>query len=107
MSKKPDHVREARRAFMYERKNGKSVTQALVSAIEASEAAKARALPRWRHVKRGSVYVEVGIAQLQLGASPLADYESMVVYRGSDRQLWVRPEVDFRDGRFELVNPEE
>ncbi len=60
---------------------------------------------RWRHKKRGSIYIEIGRAKLQASdTGGMSDNQPMVVYRGEDGQLWVRPEDEFNDGRFELVH---
>lgn len=59
----------------------------------------------WRHLKRGTVYVEIGRAELQMSQDMLVDGSSMVVYRGDDGKLWVRREEEFEDGRFEEVQP--
>lgn len=58
----------------------------------------------WRHKKRGTEYIEVGRAKLQAAdVGGLSDCHPMVVYRGEDGQLWVRPEDEFDDGRFVRV----
>lgn len=56
----------------------------------------------WRHKQRGTVYEEVGRAELQSRA-PSWDGLPMVVYRGEDGKLWVREQLEFEDGRFERV----
>lgn len=62
---------------------------------------------RWKHLKRGSVYEVVGLARMQIGTGVDGDTagtlerRSFVVYRSiSDDTLWVRPESEFKDGRF-------
>lgn len=57
---------------------------------------------RWRHVKRGTRYLVVGIARMQC-ADDLDD-APLVVYRGQDGQLWARPRIEFLDGRFEKLS---
>ena len=59
---------------------------------------------KWRHKKRGSTYDEIGTARLQVSdPGALRDMEEMIVYRGSDGAMWVRPALEFHDGRFEVV----
>jgi hypothetical protein len=59
---------------------------------------------RWRHKKRGTTYEEIGRAKLQASdTGGMGDHHPMVVYRGEDGQLWVRPEDEFEDGRFERL----
>lgn len=57
---------------------------------------------RFRHVKRGTEYEIVGVAQLQT-TDPLFDDSVMVVYRGEDGQLWTREVHEFLDRRFERL----
>jgi hypothetical protein len=57
---------------------------------------------KWRHKKRGTVYEEIGRGQFQCTGSALDD-ELVVIYRGDDGKLWVRPIAEFEDGRFERV----
>ena len=57
---------------------------------------------RVRHIKRGSEYDVLGQAMLQT-STPLTDMETMIVYRGDDGQMWVRPVSEFEDGRFEPI----
>lgn len=64
---------------------------------------------RWRHKKRGTVYVIVTArANLQCSAAPefeqMFDDNHFVVYRSETTGAhFVRPEPEFSDGRFELV----
>ncbi|ABM96982.1 hypothetical protein [Methylibium petroleiphilum] len=55
--------------------------------------------PRWRHVRRGSEYAEIGRFEVQC-ASPIAEGDTVVAYRGVDGKGWARPEIEFLDGRF-------
>ena len=59
---------------------------------------------KFRHLKRGSIYVKVGVAGLQC-TSPVVEGVPMVVYKSiEDGRLWVRPEEEFLDGRFEKID---
>ena len=60
---------------------------------------------RWRHVKRGTEYTEIGRAELQAANGPVAEGNILVIYRGDDGRLWSRREDEFADGRFERVAP--
>jgi hypothetical protein len=66
--------------------------------------------PTHRHKKRGSEYMLLGIGKMQaerwylpgaMEAGPSVDMEEVVIYRGEDGKLWVRPREEFEDGRFE------
>ena len=61
---------------------------------------------RWRHKKRGTVYTEIGTAELQM-ATDLVDGSFLTIYQGDDGKLWARQEDEFHDGRFETVTPPE
>lgn len=83
-----------------------------VEAIRAKQAAKPKHGPTpgharlVRHKKRGSTYRVIGTALLQ-AAEPVGEACTMVVYRClDDGRLWVRPEVEFDDGRFEEIGHE-
>ncbi len=72
-------------------------------ALEAAAAWRAKngggAQRRWRHVKRGTEYAEIGRGKLQTD-TPLSDYAELVVYQCDDGAIWVRPVTEFEDGRF-------
>ena len=60
----------------------------------------------YRHRKRGTTYSLAGIAALQASA-PVAEGCAIAVYVGDvDGGLWVRPEEEFFDGRFEPLHEE-
>lgn len=53
----------------------------------------------WKHVKSGGIYVV-----LVYDATREHDLEPVVVYRAcADGRIWVRPAIEFFDGRFEIV----
>jgi hypothetical protein len=59
---------------------------------------------RWRHVKRGTIYVEIGTGCLQTAESEKLDDQQVVIYQAeTGGQTWVRPTYEFMDGRFERV----
>jgi hypothetical protein len=60
---------------------------------------------QWRHIKRGTLYTEIGRAELQIATLDLVDGSFLVIYRGEDGKLWARQEDEFEDGRFEEVKP--
>lgn len=52
------------------------------------------------HVKRGSTYSKIGVAELQ-SFSPVVEGVPLVIYKSiKDGRLWARPEQEFNDGRF-------
>jgi hypothetical protein len=74
----------------------------------------------YKHRKRGSYYELLGHAKMQIGEETLSGHVTtqadtlslvavlerklFVVYRAvKDDSLWVRPETEFFDGRFEAV----
>ena len=62
---------------------------------------------RWRHVKRGTIYTEIGRGELQIATLDVVDGSAIVIYRGDDGRLWVREECEFEDGRFEDVTDDQ
>ena len=58
---------------------------------------------RWKHRKRGTTYTEIARGKASVSLSPIDDYTPVVIYRGDDGQWWVRSEMEFDDGRFELL----
>ena len=63
-------------------------------------------LPRWRHIKRRTEYIEIGRGKAQV-AGRILDDEGVVIYRGDDGSLWVRPIEEFEDGRFAKIEATE
>jgi hypothetical protein len=58
--------------------------------------------PQWRHKKRGGTYTEMGRATFQMAG--INDDMKVVIYQSNmDGAMWVRPESEFFDGRFERV----
>ena len=54
----------------------------------------------WRHVKTGKVYWIVRIGKIE------SDLTEAVIYEDSHGEVWVRPEVEFMDGRFVPIRRE-
>lgn len=53
---------------------------------------------RYRHLKRDSTYVLIALAYLESDMTPV------VVYKSEDTdRVWVRPQSEFCDGRFESI----
>lgn len=54
----------------------------------------------WRHKKTGGLYRVLAYGVLEW------DMRNAVIYRldGDVGVIWIRPESEFRDGRFELVS---
>lgn len=55
----------------------------------------------WKHTKSQGVYERIGLARLQTD-TPLVDMDAVIVYEGTNGQLWVRPAAEFGE-RFEAV----
>lgn len=61
---------------------------------------------RWRHVKRGTTYRVLFDAAKASSIIHALDDMTMVVYQGEvDGLVWVRPALEFFDGRFEALSP--
>ena len=59
---------------------------------------------RWRHVKRGTTYRVLFEAAKASSVMAEIDDMTMVVYQGeADGLVWVRPAMEFFDGRFEAL----
>ena len=57
-------------------------------------------LRRVRHRKSDGIYWVLGVAELQSSGGPVKEGATLTIYRGQKNQLWVRPTVEFEDGRF-------
>lgn len=59
-------------------------------------------LPKWRHLKRGSVVTEIARGFAQVAHHPIEEMTAVVIYKhDADGVYWVRNAVEFDDGRFE------
>lgn len=86
-------------------KRDNQVVQALFAAPQPGGIAYSSQQPRWRHKKRGTTYVEIGRASLQIATDPVEEDDRVVIYRSdTDGRLWVRGEAEFMDGRFEAIS---
>lgn len=59
---------------------------------------------RVRHLKRGSVYHTIAIAELQASGT-LVEGDKLVIYKSSavaNPKVWAREKSEFEDGRFQL-----
>jgi hypothetical protein len=61
------------------------------------------ALRRWRHLKRGTEYVEITRAKAQCATGPIYEGDVCVVYRGDAGEDHIRKDTEFEDGRFEEI----
>jgi hypothetical protein len=61
-------------------------------------------MTRYRHKKRGTVYEYIGTAKVQ-ALVPVEENDVVAIYRGENGCLWVRPIAEFKDGRFEQLDP--
>ena len=58
--------------------------------------------PTHRHRASGTPYRVIGLANMQSSAAyPLLEGERFMVYEGENRAIWICPEREFHDGRFE------
>jgi hypothetical protein len=72
----------------------------------AARQAPAPAPARWRHVKRGSTYVELARGELQSSAR-ISEGTRLVSYQGDDGTVYFRPVSEFEDGRFVRIDGRE
>jgi hypothetical protein len=56
----------------------------------------------WRHLKRQTVYKEIGRATVQ-SEDLIREGDLLTVYCGDDGRMWARPTSEFEDGRFERL----
>lgn len=89
------------RKLQEELKAADKTNMALTARVEELEGAAAFT-PTHRHKARGSVYQEIGIAELQ-SATRIQEGAWLIIYRAKDGRLWARPTREFRDGRFEVL----
>jgi hypothetical protein len=54
---------------------------------------------RYRHIKSGKFYFEIGRGLLESNLTPVVIYK-----HENSEMLWVRPISEFDDGRFELLS---
>lgn len=59
---------------------------------------------RWRHKKTGTVYWVLAVGLLETGLVPHVVYTEDC---DDESPLWLRPVVEFLDGRFEPYVPED
>lgn len=70
-----------------------------------SEIALSPVPKRWRHIKRGTTYRVLFEAAKASSIIAALDDMTMVVYQGeADGMVWVRPALEFFDGRFEALS---
>lgn len=55
--------------------------------------------PRYRHVATGRIYDLVTTATMEATGEPVVVYAAL-----RDNDVWVRPAVEFFDGRFEPID---
>ncbi len=58
---------------------------------------------KWKHLKRGSKYMEMARAELQIATKPPVEGDHLVIYADDTGKVWARYDVEFEDGRFEQI----
>lgn len=76
----------------------------LMQRIDELERAAGLGAPTHRHLKRGSVYAQLGLGQVQ-SSRPIVEGDVLTIYRAENGSLWARPEQEFNDGRFKPLEP--
>lgn len=52
------------------------------------------------HKKRNTSYKIIGEGTLKFSTKPELDDTEMIIYKGFDEKVWIRPKTEFFDGRF-------
>lgn len=78
---------------------GCKVHRGFLEQLRAAQRLLPEATRDWKHVKRGSLYAEVGELTVQT-ETPIEDGATLVLYRDTDLRWWGRPPAEFHDGRF-------
>lgn len=82
-------------------RRAQAVWDAMYLAAPTPPSPPAPAMGEWVHIKTGGSYTLIARGMLESNREPV------VIYRGKDDRVWVRPEAEFMDGRFERIeNPE-
>lgn len=74
--------------------DGKSISSMVNDILKAHVA-----LPRYQHVKRGTIYSILGRFEVQ-ASEPIVEGKWVVAYQCDNGSKWARPESEFFDGRF-------
>lgn len=77
-----------------ERRHGKSVSSMINDVLRQHFA-----LPRYKHLKRGTTYSVLGRFEVQ-ASTPIIEGQWVVAYQCDNGSKWTRSEAEFFDGRF-------